>query len=157
MKIFVIIFKKYSFKWNLKIFIRFLINKKEMYSNEYFHSFFYSFIRILSAFIRHTRSERSSVLTRVWAVTTSYMQELVWRTAPFSRALHHLWLKLSIQILFLSLLTRVASFTELEGRWNEPSFAWKDVHPKENGMVLPSPRKSCIPRQGGRWNEPSFA
>jgi len=40
MKIFVIILKKYSFKWNEKIFIRFLTNKKEMYSNQYFHSFF---------------------------------------------------------------------------------------------------------------------
>jgi len=31
----------------------FLMNKKEMYSNEYFHSFFYSFIRILGVFIGH--------------------------------------------------------------------------------------------------------
>jgi len=46
MKIFIIILKKYSFEWNEKIFIRFLMNKKEMYSNKYFHSFFYSFIRI---------------------------------------------------------------------------------------------------------------
>jgi len=40
MKIFVIIFKKYLFKWYEKVFIRFLTNKKEVYSNEYFHSFF---------------------------------------------------------------------------------------------------------------------
>jgi len=38
MKIFVIILKKYSFKWNEKIFIRSLTNKKDVYSNEYFHS-----------------------------------------------------------------------------------------------------------------------
>jgi len=50
----IIILKKYSFKWNEKIFIRFLTNKKEMYSNEYFYSFFYSFIRILGVFIGHT-------------------------------------------------------------------------------------------------------
>jgi len=37
-----------------KVFIHFLTNKKEVYSNEYFHSFFYSFIRILGVFIGHT-------------------------------------------------------------------------------------------------------
>jgi len=31
------------------------MNKKEMYSNEYFYSFFYLFIRILDVFIRHIR------------------------------------------------------------------------------------------------------
>ena len=37
-----------------KVFIHFLTNKKEVYSNEYFHSFFYAFIRILGVFIGHT-------------------------------------------------------------------------------------------------------
>ena len=39
-KIFIIVLKKYSFNWNEKVFIRFLMNKKEMYLNGYFHSFF---------------------------------------------------------------------------------------------------------------------
>jgi len=59
MKIFVIILKKYSFKWNEKIFIRSLTNKKDVYSNEYFHSWvFYSFIRILGVFIGYTKYKR---------------------------------------------------------------------------------------------------